>query len=348
MIPIDKAIASYYNRYGVEGLIFQSFYAKIKQMPKESINPLLHDRPLIREDAAKEYAREKAADHDGTLTPEQQANREKNMLLASKVALDDYMKPAKENNYMPHVDLDSDTTKWITQTAEMNLADTLYMSGSVRDPLQFAKSMHKDVAHKIERDKLTGLLNSEELESILESEPYNAKAAIFVDCFEFGKLNKKYSQKCGDEVLKIIAEAMNRQARGNDLVARRGKAADEFIAVIRESRNSEPSQQLSEESIEGLIQRMHQSLDDILETARLNDESGASDKPDFKGLSLKVTDVGEDGVKRQFTIDPADIKISVGGVPWDPEHSLEDNMDRAEKRMKKQKNEQREALDIHR
>lgn len=301
-----------------------------------------HDRPLTREDAAKEFAREKAADHDGSLTPEQQANREKNMLLASKVALKDYMDTADNLGYMPHVDLNSDTTKWYTQIAEMNLADTLFMQGGVHDVKKFAKSMHKDVAHDMERDALTGVLKREEVEAILGSESHIAKAVVFIDTFEFGKVNKKYTHATGDKVLQMIAKAISKQARGNDLVARWG--GDEFVVVVRESREEaeNSSYHITEEALEDMIQRVQKSLANELETAQLNDASGASSKPGFDGNSLKIIGTHENGSQEEFVVDPEDIKVSVGAVLWDEKQSLDQNLSRAEKGMKKHKNTQRE------
>lgn len=301
-----------------------------------------HDRPLTREDAAKEFAREKAADHDGSLTPEQQANREKNMLLASKVALKDYMDTADNLGYMPHVDLNSDTTKWYTQIAEMNLADTLFMQGGVHDVKKFAKSMHKDVAHDMERDALTGVLKREEVEAILGSESHIAKAVVFIDTFEFGKVNKKYTHSTGDKVLQMIAKAISKQARGNDLVARWG--GDEFVVVVRESREEaeNSSYHITEEALEDMIQRVQKSLANELETAQLNDASGASSKPGFDGNSLKIIGTHENGSQEEFVVDPEDIKVSVGAVLWDEKQSLDQNLSRAEKGMKKHKNTQRE------
>lgn len=317
-------------------------------MSNEKQKPVMHDRPLTRPEAAKEYAREKAADHNGTLTPEQQVNREKNMLLASKVALKKYMAKAKKKNYMPHVDLNSETTKWFTQLAEMNLADTLYTEGGIKDVKKFAKSMHEDVAHDMERDELTGVLKRKELNAALDAENYDPKAIVFIDALDFGKVNKKYTHDTGDKVLQMIVEAISKQARDNDLVARWG--GDEFAVVVRESREEaekSSSHKLSEEALANIVERIQKSLEDIIETAQLNDRTGASSKPGFKGHSLRITGTHEDGSKEEFIVDPKDIGVSVGGALWDDEQSLQQNLSRAEKFMKKDKKTQHEALNNH-
>ncbi len=87
-----------------------------------------------------------------------------------------------------------------------------------------------------QRDPLTGLLNRRSLYELLSYLMAEGKefTVILVDLDRFKAANDKHGHLFGDEVLKRMAEAMQRAVRRDDAVARYG--GDEFAVVVRGSR----------------------------------------------------------------------------------------------------------------
>jgi two-component system, cell cycle response regulator len=87
------------------------------------------------------------------------------------------------------------------------------------------------------RDPLTGVYNRGHLEAVLVAEfAYAARhktvlSVIFTDLDHFSRVNNTYGHQAGDQVLRVVAQAMRATVRTEDVVARYG--GEEFVMVAR-------------------------------------------------------------------------------------------------------------------
>lgn len=83
-------------------------------------------------------------------------------------------------------------------------------------------------------DTLTGLLNrayfTELFENMVEEDPENKYAILFMDLDGFKDINDSYGHNMGDKVLRVVANRLVMSARREDLVSRFG--GDEFAMLI--------------------------------------------------------------------------------------------------------------------
>lgn len=85
---------------------------------------------------------------------------------------------------------------------------------------------------KAEHDKLTGLLNREAFESLIEFyRTSNEKMALLIiDVDKFKTVNDTYGHKVGDLALKRVADLLHQSFRSNDFPVRYG--GDEFVVLM--------------------------------------------------------------------------------------------------------------------
>lgn len=100
-------------------------------------------------------------------------------------------------------------------------------------------SLEKDLIHKAKHDHLTGLPNrlylSEKIQQSIDEVKLNRNMKfdfLFIDIDNFKQANDKYGHRCGDVLLKKVAEKLKEVTTPNDFVARLG--GDEF-AIIRKN-----------------------------------------------------------------------------------------------------------------
>ncbi|OGU06308.1 MAG: diguanylate cyclase response regulator [Geobacteraceae bacterium GWC2_55_20] len=97
---------------------------------------------------------------------------------------------------------------------------------------------HKILYAKATHDSLTGLLNHEEILSILDKELARSgrdgvcASVIMVDIDHFKMVNDTYGHLAGDAVLRITAEKMHSMERSYDSIGRYG--GEEFLIVLPE------------------------------------------------------------------------------------------------------------------
>jgi len=105
---------------------------------------------------------------------------------------------------------------------------------------QLAVSQQQEEAarHVAFHDPLTGLPNrllfNDRLEHGLEQAKRHSRtlAVMFLDLNDFKVINDTYGHDVGDSVLKMIAERLKENARGDDTVSRHG--GDEFLYLLME------------------------------------------------------------------------------------------------------------------
>jgi len=88
--------------------------------------------------------------------------------------------------------------------------------------------------HKAERDPLTGVMNRGAFENMrtMLKDAFDPLALIIIDVDRFKQVNDTYGHQAGDEILKKVANAIQRTFRNQDCVARIG--GDEFAVIMTE------------------------------------------------------------------------------------------------------------------
>jgi two-component system cell cycle response regulator len=107
-------------------------------------------------------------------------------------------------------------------------------------------ALHEELVHANERleclaseDALTDLLNRRALMTEFRRERLRAQreqsliTLVMCDIDHFKQVNDSHGHTVGDEVLKLVARALQSSSRGSDLVARVG--GDEFLLVLPDS-----------------------------------------------------------------------------------------------------------------
>ncbi len=91
---------------------------------------------------------------------------------------------------------------------------------------------HRRLAHKARHDDLTGLLNRESFFAVLDASRSKADrgALLIIDADHFKRINDSYGHLAGDEALLLIASALKRSVRADDVLGRVG--GEEFCAFL--------------------------------------------------------------------------------------------------------------------
>ena len=93
-----------------------------------------------------------------------------------------------------------------------------------------------DLRRRAEIDSLTGAFNRRAGEAMLEAMFERAQqgrlplSALFIDLDHFKRINDEFGHPVGDECLRLLAECLRRQLRGEDAVSRYG--GEEFLVLL--------------------------------------------------------------------------------------------------------------------
>lgn len=142
------------------------------------------------------------------------------------------------------------------------------------------------------RDSLTGLVNHRHLHELLEYELARARRAgqplaiAMFDLNNFKMLNDQFGHQIGDDVLRLVAAALQSRLRGTDIAGRYG--GDEFLVILPQS--DEPGARL-------LMQRV---------SARLREEGVAGLSGTGVQISFGVAVYPRDGTTKSELIAAAD------------------------------------------
>jgi len=112
-------------------------------------------------------------------------------------------------------------------------------------------------------DRLTGLLNGDQLELLLEKEIALAERTgrgfgfVMLDLVGLKYINDAYSRNVGDEYIKFAAEWLKENIRESDLVSicRYGEGADEFGVILRVI--------VEAKDLDGFMGRLRGRLEDV-------------------------------------------------------------------------------------
>jgi len=105
------------------------------------------------------------------------------------------------------------------------------------------KSSNERLLELSNTDHLTGLFNRRYLMDILDKElqrcirKSGCLSLIILDIDHFKKVNDTFGHQQGDEVLKIVSKALQKELRNYDIAARYG--GEEFVAVLPEANPKE-------------------------------------------------------------------------------------------------------------
>lgn len=108
-------------------------------------------------------------------------------------------------------------------------------------------------------DPLTGLPNygsfQEALVEANENRPYHEGIALlFIDLDNFKKLNDNFGHRAGDELLRAVADRLQRAAGGGDFVSRVG--GDEFVVILTGLVSLEQAKESADRIIEKVSERL--------------------------------------------------------------------------------------------
>ena len=112
---------------------------------------------------------------------------------------------------------------------ETNLSETSHQLDAIRESLNEAEQ-------RANTDPLTGLPNRRTLDEFLHAsqlaalEKSEPLSVLLIDLDHFRKFNDKFGHALGDQLLRLMANALRERLGGNDLPARYG--GDELIAVL--------------------------------------------------------------------------------------------------------------------
>jgi diguanylate cyclase (GGDEF)-like protein/PAS domain S-box-containing protein len=124
---------------------------------------------------------------------------------------------------------------WLETTAS-NLLDDPDVAAVItlsRDVTERHRSTQL-LAHRAAHDPLTGLLNRDELHvrlrAALAHSSYEPVMVAYLDLDGFKAVNDDRGHGAGDDLLRVVADALRAEVRGQDLLARLG--GDEFVIVL--------------------------------------------------------------------------------------------------------------------
>jgi diguanylate cyclase (GGDEF)-like protein/PAS domain S-box-containing protein len=156
---------------------------------------------------------------------------------------------------------------WVHDAATMvrDERGTARFSHGVMMDISDRKRVEEDVAFQAYHDELTGLPSRSMFEELLELSLARAArhdgsvAVACVDIDDFRLVNDSLGHRCGDQLLRMVAERLREATRETDLVARRG--GDQFLMLIADiERDGGGDRDTTVVRAEAAAQRVQQSM----------------------------------------------------------------------------------------
>jgi len=160
---------------------------------------------------------------------------------------------------------EEESLQTIRRTLYLNLAIALLSTLVVLGLIHIAVRRYQTrIEHMAATDKLTGLLNRQAFDMLIERIAAEARrksqpvTLLLADIDHFKSINDRFGHLAGDRVLQRLATLMQQRLRGSDIVARWG--GEEFLVALKECPLDEAAQ-LAEE-LRSDVERLHVELDD--------------------------------------------------------------------------------------
>lgn len=105
-----------------------------------------------------------------------------------------------------------------------------------RKEVEMLRTNLEKVTAEARRDFLTGINNRRAFDEIVSEQAELAErnfkdlCLLMIDIDHFKQFNDNWGHQTGDEVLKVVAKALNQNVRGSDIVARYG--GEEFVVLL--------------------------------------------------------------------------------------------------------------------
>ena len=135
-------------------------------------------------------------------------------------------------------------TELLGRNVDITTALCDYLQSATRflsHPRLIEASQYENVVHETVHDKLTGLFNRPYFDEAFNQQVALAKryqedfSILFLDIDNFKDVNDTFGHMAGDEALKEIAAAINKQKRDSDIAARFG--GEEFVLLMTHTDN---------------------------------------------------------------------------------------------------------------
>jgi diguanylate cyclase len=229
--------------------VWYEFITGINPPLNKSLNELLADGQQLTDEAVYELYQRHIA--DGNLDAEQAFKQNMQKVLANLTLLTEvtgneagkFNDGLRKHGEKLEQELDSDMLKSLVceiteethamRTSVESLQDKLHESKSEVDRLQLELLSARSEALM---DPLTGVFNRRGFETQMKNLFANPEmqgkyfSFLLVDIDYFKKINDTYGHLFGDKVIRIIAEALKTQVKGQDSVARMG--GEEFAVIL--------------------------------------------------------------------------------------------------------------------
>jgi diguanylate cyclase len=144
--------------------------------------------------------------------------------------------------------VDRDAIRKVVQTLVKSTKDMEYRNSALETALRVSKQVIEDLKTDVDRirdeslkDPLTGLSNRKNFEQTLaqaiamlssmpEQPPFSV---LLIDIDHFKQFNDLHGHQIGDDVLRLIAQALKESVKGQDMAARYG--GEEFTVLLPET-----------------------------------------------------------------------------------------------------------------
>ena len=192
----------------------------------------------------------------------------------------------------------------IMENGQITGAVVTFVDISVRKAMEIEqKRLLAEALERADHDPLTGLLNHRAFHKRLHEEADRAQragaplAVALLDIDNFKFFNDVYGHKVGDEVLRLVADALRRACRSYDVLARFG--GDEF-AILMPCQSKETAADLAAHLNTRLAGVSYRLPDDDV-TIPLNLSLGVAVFPDEGVSRLEALELADDRLRRAKT-----------------------------------------------
>ncbi|MCP4522640.1 MAG: GGDEF domain-containing protein [Candidatus Gracilibacteria bacterium] len=160
-------------------------------------------------------------------------------------------------------------------------------------------------------DGMTGLLNNDFFEKLLDSPEGHDYSGVIIDISKFKRINKLYGQNGGDAFIKHVAKHLQSIVRPDDIVTRIG--GDEFFILFKNNSNTVDPNELKaeiEKKLEGFMDRV-QKENIVNEQYLMMDDIPVSYELKF-GSVVSLPDSSLDSEDMKKTADSNMVKDPIG------------------------------------